>query len=287
MANKQLRKGWARLPGGSNYALTKYRPVPDWGAFGNNDYPTVKRVFKTTESGAQTSIKLIDRAEQYQMETASNYNGWSVQNEDWLWYYSPSALNRIKIGTDTNRRAMIIGHKGPVSANNTVQSWQRGVIGFQMHHNMLPYSGNYGNYIDEATILYRKWSDTSRFYGIRLISGGFDETNCIKGNDSTGPFYTSSPRRDGTSGGFYVAMRTNHSAYNTVKNDRYVFQGIYLKWGLYDNPSQFQSELQLWGIRLIFDSGGSTDIGTRIVHPCLWTFDHAGSTTSNNIKISP
>jgi hypothetical protein len=285
MANQQMRLGWARLPGGSNYGLSKYRPVPDWGAFGNSDYPTVKRIFRTTTSGSQTSIKLIDRAEQYQMETGSNYNGWSVSNEDWLWYYEPSQVNRPEIGSDTNRRAMIIGHKGPVSSNSAVQSWQRGVIGFQMQHNMLPYSGQYGNYIDEATILYRKWSDTTKFYGIRLISGGFDETNVIKGNDSTGPFYQSSPRRDGTSGGFYIAMRSNHSAYNTVREDKYVFQGLYLKWGLYDNPSQFQSKLQLWGLRLIFDSTGSSDTGKRIVHPCMWSFQDAGQ--SNNLKLTP
>lgn len=284
MTDKKIRLGYARLPGGSNYGLSKYKPVPDWGEFGGSDYPTNQKMFRISDPGVTQYITLIDTGEQYQMENRSPWATWTARNEDYLWNYNPSVANRPAIYGYTNDRAMIIGFPSPNLYNSATWSWQRGVIGIQGQHHNKPDSTLYGNYIEEAVLLYRKWSDSSRFYGIRMIKDGNKQLYCLQGTDGTGPFKVDSPPQGGTTGGFYMAMSHQHAAYNKIGEDLYVFMGIYLKWGLYDTRQSVDMEIELWGFRLLFDSGGHTDFGKRICHPCLWTFQDAG--TSNRIKLT-
>ena len=80
----------------------------------------------------------------------------------------------------TNPYAVIFGHKGPASADSAVRSWQRSVVGFSMEHKDTPYSGKYGHYLKDCTLLYRKSSDSSKFYGVDMLYNGNLMEGCKK-----------------------------------------------------------------------------------------------------------
>ena len=41
-------------------------------------------------------------------------------------------------------------------------------------------------------------------------------------------------------------MDSNHPAHDSVINDKYIFQGVYMLWETYDGNTQFQGKLELW-----------------------------------------
>lgn len=281
MSNKQLRLGFPYQPSGTNYSDALYRPKPDWGQW-SGDYPIVPKLTRTNDGSAQTTIYLIKEKMTFNMSSAVAYNGWSASNEGNFWNWNTSY--KPTLSGQTNPYACILGHKGPNSANGAVQSWQRGVVGFSLEHKDTPYSGNKGHYIEDCTLLYRKWSDSSKFYGVDLVASKNKQVDCKHNYANQSPFYTTSPRRDGTQGGFYCAFEPTHAAHQAICTEDYVFQGIYFKWGSYDSPSQFQAKLELWNLRLIYQTHRISDDGYRVVHPMMWTFQDAA--TSNKLKLT-
>jgi len=270
MADKQIRLVYPNLPSGSNYSEDKFQPVPAWGASGTSDYPTVRRAFKTNASDVTKTVYPIGSGSSYTLSAIAANNSWSVTNEDSMWDWNGSALTFR--GT-TNPMTMIIGHKGPLSANNAEQSWQRGVTGLSMYHVNAATSGRYGHYIDEMTLLYRKGSDTNnRWYGVDLIVGGNLQSHAVRNYDNQTPFKTNSPRRDGSQGGFYVGISTSSSIYDMINTGDYVFQAVYFHWGSYEANSQYQERLELSKMRLIYDTYSSSDNGGRICAGKLYQF---------------
>ena len=279
---KEIRKGFPYPPSGSNYSADLYKVQPPWESSGASDHPTIAQWIKTTDSTATTRIKLIEDGYTYTMVTASDHNTWTGSNAGNMWQWNPSAKPTLT-GT-TNPYVVIFGHKGPASNDSVVQSWQRGVVGFSMEHKDTPYSGMYGHYLKDCTLLYRNPSDSSMFYGVDLLYNGNSLANCVKSYANQTPFKTNSPRRDGSQGGFYVAMNSSHPSHDKVINDKYIFQGLYMLWETYDGNSQFRGKLELWNMRLIFQTNRVSDDGKRICHPKMWRFDDAW--TSNSLKLT-
>ena len=79
-------------------------------------------------------------------------------------------------------------------------------------------------------------------------------------------------------------MDSNHPAHDSVINDKYIFQGVYMLWETYDGNTQFQGKLELWNMRLIFQTGRISDDGNRICHPRMWRFDD--SWRASGIKLT-
>ena len=53
------------------------------------------------------------------------------------------------------------------------------------------------------------------------------------------------------------------------------FPRVYMVWETYDGNTQFEGKLELWNMRLIFQTGRISDDGFRICHPKLWQFQAA------------
>nr|BAR36040.1 hypothetical protein [uncultured Mediterranean phage uvMED] len=284
MANKALRLQYPYPPSGSDYSQTLYWPNIPWQDSDSSDCPTVSQIMKITESTLTRSVKSIADGSTYSLNANTSFATYTPSNGNNFWQRNPS--QRPTLSGTSNPMAMIIGHKGVQSANSELKSWQRSVVGFSMEHKDTPYSGMYGHYIDECTLLYRKWSDNSRFYGVDLIYGGNLMNDCKKNYANQSPFKTNNPRRNGTQGGFYMAMDENNLAHAEVTSPSggYVFQGIYMNWGSYDGNSQFVAKLELWNLRLIFKTNRVSDDGHRICLPRMWSFQDAG--TSKNLKLT-
>ena len=270
---KEIRRGFPYPPSGSDYSAEMYKVHPPWESSGASDHPTVAQFVKPSNTSAQKRVKDIAEGYEWTMNNAGTHNGWTGSNGDQMWKWNPSAKPTIS-GT-TNPYSIIFGHKGPASSNTASQSWQKGVMGFSMEHKDTPYSGLYGHYLKDCTLLYRKGSDSSMFYGVDIIYNGNLMAGCKRNYANQTPFKTNSPRRDGSQGGFYVAMDESNAAYSSIINDNYVFQGVYMLWDTYDGNTQFQGKLELWNMRLIFQTGRISDDGFRICHPKLWQFQAA------------
>ena len=284
MTYKPIRLQFPYPPSGSDYSQALYWPSIPWQESNSSDCPTVSQIMKCTDSTVTRSIKGISDGYTYSMSGNSSYANYTPSNGGNFWQRNPS--QRPTLSGTSNPMAMLIGHKGVQSANSDVRSWQRGVVGFSMEHKDTPYSGMFGHYIGECTLLYRKWSDASTFYGVDLIYAGNLMNDCKKNYANQSPFSTNNPRRDGTQGGFYLAFDENHQAHAEVTSDKggYVFQGIYMKWNSYDGSSQFTAKLELWNLRLIYKTNRISDDGHRICLPRMWSFQDAG--TSNKLKLT-
>jgi len=273
MTDKKLRLQFPYQPSGTDYSAATQWPDPVWYTHGNSDHPTVSQILPCTDSSmTRKMIEIADGSTTY-MSSNSAHGGYSVTNGDKIWRYKQ---NHPTISGTTNPYAMCIGHKGPASSSTATQPWQKGVLGISMEHKDTPSSGKFGHYVQNAALLYRKASDSSAFYAVTLFSGDGARQNLIKSNYALQtPFKTSSPRRDGSEGGFYMAMEMNHPAVSSIVNDNYVFQGLYMLWGSYDGNTQFQGKLELWNFRLIFDTTRISDDGSRVVMPINWQFQGA------------
>ena len=254
-----------------DFGADRYRPSVDWNA-STGDVPIVAKAFNTTGSDVTKQVRRIDDNNVYTIPTNNAWNC-SFYHEDRFWDWNPTSGFRVE--GNTNSKSFIIGHKGVKSAGSANQSWQRGVIGISMKYWRQPPSGYYGQYIYDMTLLYRKWSDDSQFYGVDLIKGGNLENNCRQNYTSTSPFKTSSPQRGDSEGTFFACMRDDHPAYNTIAEQKLVLQGIYFKWESYDAATQFTGKFHLWNPRLLFDSSSYGDRGSRICMPRLWDFSVA------------
>ena len=284
MADKQIRLVYPNLPSGNDYSAQKYQPVPAWGASSDRDYPTVRRIFKTDASDVTKRVIPIEGGSSYSLSSIVANNTWSATGEETMWDWNGAG---IKINGTTNPMSMIIGHKGPQSANNSDQSWQRGVTGISMYHvNDAVQDAYYGHFIDEMTLLYRKGSDTdNQWHGVDLIFAGNLQNNCRRNYDKQTPFKTNSPRRGGSEGGFYACIDNTSDVYRKINEDDYVFQGIYFRWGTYEGNSQFVQRLELNKMRLIYDSYSSLDNGGRICANKLDSFQNSWN-RSRPLKIT-
>lgn len=271
MADKQIRLVYPNLPSGTNYAADKYQPVPAWGAGGTSDYPTVRKIFKPSASDVTRTVFPLGSGSSYTLSATAANTSWTATGEDDMWNWTGAPMRFT--GT-TNPMTILLGHKGPLSANNAEQSWQRGVTGISMYHvNDANGDGYYGHYIDEMVLLYRKGSDTNnRWYGVDLIVGGNLKSDARRNYDNQTPFKTGSPRRGGSQGGFYVGVNTSSSIYDMINTGDYVFQAVYLNWGSYEANTQYQQRIELSKMRLIYDTYGSADNGGRICAGKLYPF---------------
>ena len=282
MTDKQLRLQEPTTPLSSegDFGDNRYRPSIDWNN-SNGDYPFVPKAFNTSASDVTKQVHYVDNSSSYTIPTNSAWNGsFSGEQNFWTWNTS-SGFN---VSGNTNAKSFIIGHKGVKSANSTVQSWQRGVIGMSMKYWMQPPEGFYGHYIYDMTLLYRKWSDDSKFYGVDLMASGNLMANCRKNYTGRTPFKTNSPIRGHSEGSFFCCMASDHPAYNLISEQKLVLQGIYFKWQTYDSVTQFQGKFHLWNPRMLFDSSVSGDRGNRICLPRMWEFQQAG--TSDRLKLT-
>ena len=282
MADKQIRlqEPTSPLSSEGDFGATRYKPSYDWSQF-NGDYPFVPKLFNTAASDVTRRVQPVEGGSSFDIPANSAWNG-SFSNELNLWSWNTASPPTIS--GNTNAKSFIIGHKGVASSDNTVQCWQRGVVGISMKHKIQASSGLYGHYIDEATLLYRKWSDSSKFYGVDLIYNGNLLNNCRKNYTGRTPFKTNSPVREGYEGSFFVGLHPDHPAYQKISDDKLVFKGIYFKWQTYDSVTQFQGSIKLWNPRLLFDTSTSGDRGNRICLPRMWEFQQAGE--SNNLKLT-
>ena len=274
MTDKTIRLCYPNLPTGDDYSDLKYQPRPAWGDGGDRDYPTVRKVFRTDEGSLTKSIKPIDGGPSYSMSNIPTENTWKVSNEDSMWDWNGSELQMQ--GT-TNPMSMLIGHKGPQSNNDSIQSWQRNVVGISMYHkNVATQTSYFGHYIQEMTLLYRKGSDTSNcFHGVDLIYSGNLMANARRNYDNQSPFKTNSPIRGGTVGSFYCCIEHGNNVYEKIQKEDYVFQGVYMRWGGYEGNSPASQRVDLGKLRLIYDSYSASDNGGRICTLRSDRFDHA------------
>ena len=282
MAIKAIRLQEPNTPLSSDgdFGADRYRPSIDWNS-STGDYPFVPKAFNTTASDVTKTIQPVAGGSSF---TIPQNNAWncSFAGEQNFWTWNTSS--GFNVSGDTNSKSFIIGHKGVKSANNAVQSWQRGVIGMSMKYWRQPPDGFYGHYIYDMTLLYRKWSDDSRFYGVDLMVNGNLQSNCRKNYTGRTPFHTNSPTRGHSEGSFFCCMGSDHPAYNLISEQKLVLQGIYMKWQTYDSPTQFQGKFHLWNPRMLFDSSASGDRGNRICLPRMWEFQVAG--TSPVLKLT-
>ena len=166
MTDKKFRLQFPYPPSGTEYTTASTWPNPVWYTHGSSDHPTVSQILKCTDSTmTRKMVEISDGSVSYMDSNTAN-GGYSVSDGDKIWRYGQS--HPTLTGT-TNPYAMCIGHKGPASANNATQSWQKGVIGIVMEHKDTPYSGKYGHYIQDCVLLYRKPNDTSAFYTVSII----------------------------------------------------------------------------------------------------------------------
>lgn len=284
MADKQIRLVYPNLPTGTDYSAEKYQPVPAWGTYSDRDYPTVRSVSRTDASNVTKKVIPIEGGSSYNLSSISANNNWSATNGASMWDWNGGP---IRFSGTTNPMSMIIGHTGPQSADNSEQSWQRGVTGISMYHvNDSVQEAYYGHYIDEMTLLYRKGSDTgNQWHGVDLIFAGNLQSNCRKNHDKQTPFKTNSPRRGGSEGGFYVCIDNTSNVYKKINEEDYVFQGVYFLWGSYENNSQFTQRLELSKMRLIYDTYSSLDSGGRICANKLDSFQNSWN-RSRPLKIT-
>ena len=259
MTDLQLRKLYPYLPQGEgdDYERPKYKASPDWGEFGDTDYPTSSTIWNFNNGSVVRSVQPIDGSSNYLIPKDSTYNNWTSTGEAdmWHWYEDHMIING-----NNNPYSFLLGQSAPNSNDTTVQSWQRGVVGFSLIHQNFAGTGYYGHYIDECTMLFRKGSDSSKWYGVDMVYNANVMSNCVSGYSYQSPFKISSPKRGGTGGGFYLAVTHVDSVYKKLQEEDYVFQGIYMLWKDYDSTPVTQ-RLELFSYRLIYDS--STDVDGR------------------------
>ena len=276
----RLQEPTSPLSSEGDFGADRYRPSVDWNS-SNGDHPTVAKAFNTSASDVTKTVQYVDSNFSYNIPTNSAWNGNFFGDANW-WTWNTSSGFRVE--GNTNAKSFIIGHKGVASANNATQSWQRGVKGISMKYWMQPPDGFHGHYIFDATLLYRKWSDSSKFYGVDLYYNGNLQDNCRSNYTGRTPFKTNSPFRGDHEGSFFIGIHPDHPAYNLIDEQKLVFQGIYFKWQTYDSVTQFQGKFHLWNPRLLFDLSVSGDRGNRICLPRMWEFQQAG--TSDRLKLT-
>ena len=276
----RLQEPTTPLSSEGDFGADRYKPSVDWNS-ATGDIPIVARAFNTSGSDVTRRVHYVDTNFSYDIPVNNAWNC-SFSNEANFWNWNTSS--GFRVSGDTNSKSFIIGHKGVKSASNAVQSWQRGVIGMSMKYWRQPPDGFYGHYIYDMTLLYRKWSDDSQFYGVDLMFNGNLMENCRKNYTGRTPFQTNSPFRGDSEGSFFVCMADDHPAYNLISEQKLVFQGIYFKWQTFDSPTQFQGQFHLWNPRMLFDSSISGDRGNRICLPRMWEFQVAG--TSPVLKLT-
>jgi hypothetical protein len=276
----RLQEPTTPLSSEGDFGADRYRPSIDWNS-ASGDVPIVAKAFNTSASDVTRRVRYVHSSYSFDIPVNNAWNG-SFDHADNFWNWNTSS--GFRVSGDTNARSFIIGHKGVKSADNAKQSWQRGVIGISMKHWMQPPAGYYGHYIYDMTLLYRKWSDNSQFYGVDLLVDGNLQNNCRQNYTGRTPFKSNSPVRGDSEGSFFACMGDDHPAYNLISEQKLVFQGIYFKWATYDSVTQFQGKFHLWNPRMLFDSSSSGDRGNRICLPRMWDFAVAG--TSNVLKLT-
>ena len=283
MAEKQIRLGYPKPPGGTNYSLDKYRPSYEWGRDdATNDNPTRPVVSKMNDSEVVRNCTDLVTGSNFTLESIAAYRPNTITGASNLWKWGTS--NVIEFAGTTNPMDFMLGQPSPNFADTLERSWQRGVVGFSMEHVNAPQAGAYGHYIDSCTLLYRKLSDTSKFHVVDVILGGNLKDGMKRNYASQTPFKSNTPRRDGSRGGFYCAIDQNHASYDLIQNGEYVFMGVHFRWGSYEAPSQFQTKLQLYNMRLIFNTKDISDTGARICHPKMLQLQYAAK--GNKVKLT-
>ena len=276
----RLQEPTSPLSSEGDFGADRYRPSVDWNS-SNGDHPTVAKAFNTSASDVTKTVQYVDSNFSYNIPTNSAWNGSFSGDANW-WTWNTSSGFRVE--GNTNAKSFIIGHKGVASSNNAIQSWQRGVKGISMRYWMQPPEGYYGHYLYDMTLLYRKWSDSTKFYGVDLMYNGNLQSDCRKNYTGRTPFHTTSPARGDHEGSFFVGMHQDHPAYNLIDEQKLVFQGIYMKWQTFDSVTQFQGKFHLWNPRLLFDMSVSGDRGNRICMSRMREFQYVGQ--SDNIKLT-
>lgn len=261
MTDLQLRKLYPYLPEGSDYARAKHRASPDWGEFGATDYPTSSKIWNFNNGSVVRSVQPVDGTTSYTIPKTSSHNTWTSTGEAdmWNWYEDHMIING-----NNNPYSFLLGQYAPNSNDTTVQSWQRGVVGFSLVHQNFSGTSYYGHYIDECTMLFRKGSDASKWYGVDMVYNANVMPNCINGYSYQSPFKVSTPKRGGTGGGFYLAVMHVDPVYKKLQEEDYVFQGIYMLWKGYDSTPVTQ-RVELFNYRLIYDSSTDADGRGRLV----------------------
>lgn len=261
MTDIKLRKLYPYLPEGSDYARAKHGAAPDWGEFGSTDYPTSSKIWNFNNGSVVRSVKIINDSYSYTIPNIAAHNAWTSTGEAnmWKWYEDHMIINGTK-----DPYAFLLGHYTPNSGDTTVQSWQRGVVGFSMVHQNFSGNNYFGHYIDEITMLFRKGTDTVNWYGADMVYNGNVLSDCVSGYSYQSPFKVSTPRSGGTGGGLYLAIKHTDPVYQTLQEEDYVFHGIHMLWKGYDSASVSQ-RLELFNYRLIYDSSTDEDGRGRLI----------------------
>lgn len=257
----------------SDWGNDNYYPNPNWGEYGNDDYPTVL-AHKSGTSNITRSVEFAD----WSSYSLPNKNGCSALNVEN--FYTERSLNGnpYTVKHNTGKGASwIYGHGGPASSNSAVYSWQRNVIGFSWQY-QTGGTNSAGLSPENVILLYRESNWTGKFFGAWLIKDGYYATGTRRQHFGSKLWDEMPDYKAERSGKVSINVYTeNNQSGEQIRSGNLCFQGIWFDMRTNDrSPVQFENKHYMWNCRLIFDdSGSSRDESTRIVLPRKWTFSSA------------
>ena len=281
MTNQQLRTqiafGCAQA---SDFTDDRFYPSPVWGTYGAEDYPTVLKHNSGTSGTLTRTVQFWDGT----TYNLPNENGCFSTNENNFYlardFHSESFRYSV---THTRGKAAnwLYGHQGVASANTVQYSFQRGVIGLSWQWTTGQSSISAGLVLKNVFLLYRKQSNSSRFFGAKLIQSRGYATGTKHQHFGNDPFDT----------GSYAAQKTGKISVNLgeannnaipawVRDEALVFQGIWFETENFDtSATQSQVKYAMHNVRLIYrdesNFSSDRDYTERIVLPRNWSFGGA------------
>ena len=118
-------------------------------------------------------------------------------------------------------------------------------------------------------MLYRKWSDSSSFMELILFTGGFDETNVIKGNYANHRFTNHLVGMEAKAVSMSLCDPTiplQHRQRRQLRFPRRLYVVGHLR-----RQHAVPVKLELWNLRLIFQTAVFQMTASASVHPKLWS----------------
>ena len=258
----------------SDWDNSNFYPKPEWGEFGDDDYPTIKAHQTGTKNSMTRTVQFWDGS-QYSLPSENGCSASNVAN-----FYTARSLNAnpYSVTHNTGKAAnWIYGHQGPASSDTAVFAWQRNVIGFSWEY-QTGGTNSAGLSPKNVILLYRHKDWTNKFYGAWLIKNESYATGTRRQHFGSKLWDDIPDYKAARKGKVSINVTTdNNEIGRKILEDDLCFQGIWFENRTNDrSAAQYQSQHYMWNCRLIFDDSGSDrDESTRIVLPRGWEFQSA------------
>ncbi len=254
---------------GTQFSDDRYFPDPPWGEGGETDYPTVRSYWRGTESTMTRTVQLNGN-QTYTLPSANNCSASYVEN---FWTARSDYLS-FKLDCWPKQNVnFLYGHKGPASANDVVQSFQRNVVGISWEFSTGDLNWSKGLEPANVILLYRMKEYSGKFFGSFLIKDRYYAGGTKRYSSGTIWNQTQNATRRGK---ISVNLTNSHADYNLLCSSNNCFQGI---WFEFESSDSMQAQVvvpyKMWNVRLIYQDSDQRYEGHRIVLPRNWRFDEA------------